>query len=51
LIAAAPHRPSSHKIRQSRIADEELFSASGGHQFNFRATPTPHWNGVVDCLG
>lgn len=20
-----------------------------GHRFNFRATPTPHWNGVTDC--
>jgi uncharacterized protein YndB with AHSA1/START domain len=20
-----------------------------GHRFNFRATPMPHWNGVVDC--
>jgi len=20
-----------------------------GHKFNFRTTPMPHWNGVVDC--
>jgi DNA-binding transcriptional ArsR family regulator len=20
-----------------------------GHRFNFRTTPMPHWNGVVDC--
>jgi uncharacterized protein YndB with AHSA1/START domain len=20
-----------------------------GHRFNFRATPTPHWNGVTDA--
>jgi uncharacterized protein YndB with AHSA1/START domain len=20
-----------------------------GHEFNFRATPMPHWSGVVDC--
>jgi uncharacterized protein YndB with AHSA1/START domain len=20
-----------------------------GHRFNFRSTPMPHWNGVVDC--
>ena len=20
-----------------------------GHKFQFRATPTPHWNGVTDC--
>jgi uncharacterized protein YndB with AHSA1/START domain len=20
-----------------------------GHKFKFRATPMPHWNGVVDC--
>ena len=20
-----------------------------GHRFQFRATPQPHWNGVIDC--
>ncbi len=20
-----------------------------GHKFNFRATPMPHWNGIIDC--
>jgi uncharacterized protein YndB with AHSA1/START domain len=20
-----------------------------GHQFNFRATPMPNWNGIIDC--
>jgi uncharacterized protein YndB with AHSA1/START domain len=20
-----------------------------GHKFNFRSTPMPHWNGVIDC--
>lgn len=20
-----------------------------GHQFKFRATPMPHWNGIIDC--
>ena len=25
------------------------FQPAVGHKFNFRATPMPHWNGVVDC--
>jgi uncharacterized protein YndB with AHSA1/START domain len=25
------------------------FQPIAGHKFNFRATPLPHWNGVVDC--
>lgn len=25
------------------------FQPQVGHRFNFRATPMPHWNGVVDC--
>jgi uncharacterized protein YndB with AHSA1/START domain len=25
------------------------FQPVAGHKFNFRATPLPHWNGVVDC--
>ena len=25
------------------------FQPALGHRFNFRATPMPHWNGVVDC--
>ena len=25
------------------------FQPVAGHRFNFRATPMPHWNGVVDC--
>jgi uncharacterized protein YndB with AHSA1/START domain len=25
------------------------FEPTLGHRFNLRATPMPHWNGVVDC--
>jgi uncharacterized protein YndB with AHSA1/START domain len=25
------------------------FQPAVGHQFNFRATPVPGWNGVIDC--
>ena len=25
------------------------FQPAVGHRFNFRPTPMPHWNGVVDC--
>jgi uncharacterized protein YndB with AHSA1/START domain len=25
------------------------FAPVVGHLFNFRTTPVPHWNGIVDC--
>jgi uncharacterized protein YndB with AHSA1/START domain len=25
------------------------FAPRVGHKFNLRATPMPHWNGVIDC--
>jgi uncharacterized protein YndB with AHSA1/START domain len=25
------------------------FQPTVGHQFNFRATPMPNWNGIIDC--
>lgn len=28
---------------------ENNFQPVLGHKFNFRATPTPNWNGVIDC--
>jgi uncharacterized protein YndB with AHSA1/START domain len=28
---------------------ENVFQPVVGHRFNFRATPMPHWNGIVDC--
>ena len=28
---------------------ENDFQPVVAHRFNFRATPMPHWNGVVDC--
>jgi uncharacterized protein YndB with AHSA1/START domain len=40
-------------LTQSHLIDEWLmkndFRAMVGHRFNLRATPMPHWNGVVDC--
>ena len=26
-----------------------ISSPAVGHRFNFRATPVPGWNGVIDC--
>jgi uncharacterized protein YndB with AHSA1/START domain len=28
---------------------ENDFQPIVGHKFNFRATPVPNWNGVIDC--
>lgn len=28
---------------------ENDFQPVAGHKFNFRATPVPNWNGVIDC--
>jgi uncharacterized protein YndB with AHSA1/START domain len=28
---------------------ENDFQPVVGHKFNFRATPVPNWNGVIDC--
>ena len=40
-------------LTQGPLIDEWLmkndFQPVVGHRFNFRATPMPHWNGVVDC--
>jgi len=50
-----PHPPEKiwRALTQSRLIEEWLmkndFLAVVGHRFNFRATPMPHWNGVVDC--
>ena len=52
-----PHPPEKiwRALTQSPLIEEWLmkndFLAVVGHRFNFRATPMPHWNGVVDCLG
>jgi uncharacterized protein YndB with AHSA1/START domain len=40
-------------LTQGPLIEEWLmkndFQPVAGHRFNFRATPMPHWNGVVDC--
>jgi uncharacterized protein YndB with AHSA1/START domain len=50
-----PHPPEKiwRALTQGALIAEWLmqndFQAIVGHRFNFRATPLPHWNGVVDC--
>jgi uncharacterized protein YndB with AHSA1/START domain len=40
-------------LTQSPLIEEWLmtndFQPVVGHRFNFRATPVPNWNGVIDC--
>jgi uncharacterized protein YndB with AHSA1/START domain len=40
-------------LTQGALIEEWLmqndFRPVAGRRFNFRATPMPHWNGVVDC--
>jgi len=40
-------------LTQGALIEEWLmendFQPVVGHRFNFRATPMPHWNGIVDC--
>ena len=42
-----------HALTQGALIEEWLmendFQPVVGHRFNFRATPMPHWNGIVDC--
>ncbi|MGB9404789.1 MAG: SRPBCC domain-containing protein [Candidatus Acidiferrales bacterium] len=50
-----PHPPEKiwRALTQSPLLEEWLmkndFQPVVGHQFNFRATPVPNWNGVIDC--
>jgi uncharacterized protein YndB with AHSA1/START domain len=50
-----PHPPEKvwRALTQGALIEEWLmkndFRPVVGHKFNFRATPMPHWNGVVDC--
>jgi uncharacterized protein YndB with AHSA1/START domain len=50
-----PHPPEKvwRALTQSALIEDWLmqndFEPRVGHKFNFRATPMPHWNGVVDC--
>lgn len=50
-----PHAPEKvwRALTQSHLLDDWLmkndFQPMVGHRFNFRSTPMPHWNGIVDC--
>lgn len=50
-----PHPPEKiwRALTQGPLIEEWLmkndFEAVVGHRFNFRSTPMPNWNGVVDC--
>src|SRR4051794_4624027 len=50
-----PHPPEKvwRALTQGALIAEWLmqndFQPVVRHRFNFRATPMPHWNGVVDC--
>jgi uncharacterized protein YndB with AHSA1/START domain len=50
-----PHPPEKiwRALTQGPLIEEWLmkndFQPVVGHEFNFRAAPMPHWNGVTDC--
>jgi uncharacterized protein YndB with AHSA1/START domain len=50
-----PHPPGKiwRALTQGHLIAEWLmpndFQPLVGHRFNFRTTPMPHWDGVVDC--
>ena len=50
-----PHPPEKvwRALTQASLMEEWLmkndFQPVVGRNFNFRAAPVPHWNGVVDC--
>jgi uncharacterized protein YndB with AHSA1/START domain len=50
-----PHSPEKvwRALTQGALIEEWLmkndFQPIVGHRFNFRATPMPNWNGVLDC--
>ncbi len=50
-----PHPPEKiwRALTQGSLIEEWLmkndFQPTVGHQFKFRATPVPNWNGVIDC--
>jgi uncharacterized protein YndB with AHSA1/START domain len=50
-----PHPPEKiwRALTQGALIEAWLmpndFQPVAGHRFNFRTTPMPHWNGVVDC--
>ncbi len=50
-----PHPPEKvwRALTQGSLIEQWLmkndFQPRVGHQFKFRATPMPNWNGVIDC--
>lgn len=50
-----PHPPEKiwRAVTQGPLIEAWLmkndFQPVVGHKFNFRSTPMPHWNGIVDC--
>jgi uncharacterized protein YndB with AHSA1/START domain len=50
-----PHPPEKiwRALTQGPLIKEWLmendFQPVVGHKFNFRSTPMPHWNGIIDC--
>ena len=50
-----PHPPEKiwRALTQGPLIKEWLmendFQPAVGHKFNFRSTPMPNWNGVIDC--
>ncbi|WP_263358998.1 SRPBCC family protein [Acidicapsa ligni] len=50
-----PHSPEKiwRALTQSSLIEQWLmkndFQPEVGHEFSFRATPVPNWNGVIDC--
>jgi uncharacterized protein YndB with AHSA1/START domain len=50
-----PHSPEKiwRALTEGPLIEEWLmkndFQPVVGHRFNFRATPMPNWNGVIDC--
>src|SRR3984885_9884024 len=50
-----PHPPEKvwRALTQGPLIEEWLmkndFQPIVGHKFNFRSTPVPNWNGVIDC--
>jgi uncharacterized protein YndB with AHSA1/START domain len=50
---AHPREKVWRALTQGRLIEQWLmtndFQPVVGHRFNFRATPAPGWNGVIDC--
>jgi len=50
-----PHPPEKiwRALTQGPLIKEWLmendFQPAVGHKFNFRSTPVPNWNGIIDC--